>query len=203
MVANLEHKKIIEKPVAEIPNYLVKEVIYGKPYYYKNYQSVLNNEKKLEEIMGSSRLQSILLSILSAYFTNIFEKDYWILGNEAGIHIDKNDNLSVDLALLKKENLALEKIDEHYFEEVPECVIEVDVTIDLTDPENYDYVFQKTQRLIDFGTKQVIWILTKSRKIMVAKSDEAWLVDNWDKAISVLGEPFVLENLLKEKGLLK
>lgn len=202
MIANIE-QTTLKKSVDKVPDYLIKEVIYGKPYYYKGYQAVLNKEKKLEEIMGSSRLQSILLGILSAYFTNIFEENYWILGNEAGIHIDNNDNLSVDLALLKKADLSVEKIDTHYFEEVPECVIEVDVSIDLTNAENYDYVFQKTQRLIDFGTSQVVWILTKSRKIMVARPNEAWLTDNWNREISILGEQFVLEDLLKEKGLLK
>ncbi len=201
MVANLEHIKT-KKSVQEIPDYLIREVIYGKSYYYDGYQAVLNNEKTLEEIMGSSRLQSILLSILSAYFTNIFEQDYWILSNEAGLHLDKNDNISMDLALLKKSNLPLEKIDTHYFEEIPDCVIEVDVSIDLTNPDNYDYVFQKTQRLLDFGTSQVVWILTKSRKVMVAKPNEPWTIDNWNKTIEILGESFILEDLLKEKGLI-
>lgn len=89
-------------------------------------------------------------------------------------------------------------------------VVEVDVNIDLTNPQNstrfrdrQDYVFQKTQRLLDFGVSQVIWILTKSRKIMIAKPNEAWLVDNWNRKTVVLEESFVLEDLLKEKGLIK
>jgi hypothetical protein len=69
--------------------------------------------------------------------------------------------------------------------------------------ENQDYVFQKTQRLLDFGTSQVIWILTKSRKIMVAKPNEAWIVDNWNREITILDKSFILEDLLKEKGLIQ
>lgn len=202
MVANLEHTTT-KKSVEKIPNYLIKEVIYGKPYYYKDYQAVLNKEKKLEEIMGSSRLQSFIVTLLTVYFSNLFDEKYWVINSEPGLHIETKDNLSLDIAFFEKENFPIEKIDTHYFEEIPECVIEVDVTIDLTNPENYDYVFQKTQRLIDFGTSQVVWILTKSRKIMIAKPNEAWIVDNWNREISILNEVFVLEDLLKEKGLLK
>lgn len=201
MIANVE-KKVSLKSKQEIPDYLIREVIYGKPYYYKDYKFVLNQEKTLEDIMGSSRLQSILLAILYTYFSNLFDEEYWILANEAGLHLDKNDNLSMDLALLKKSKLPIEKIDTHYFEEIPTCIVEVDVNIDLTNPQNQDYVFQKTQRLLDFGTSEVIWILTKSRKIMVAKPNQPWIVDNWDKAITVLEHSFVLEDLLREKGMI-
>lgn len=202
MIANLE-QTTIKKSIEKVPDYLIKEVIYGKPYYYKNYQAVLNNEKKLEEIMGSSRLQSFIITLLTVYFSNLFDKKYWVINSEPGLHMETKDNLSLDIAFFDKSSFPIEKIDNHYFEEVPDCVIEVDVSIDLTNAENYDYVFQKTQRLIDFGTSQVVWILTKSRKIMVAKPNEAWLTDNWDKEISILGQTFVLETLLKEKGLLK
>lgn len=201
MVANVE-KKVIVKSKEEIPDYLIREVIYGKPYYYKDYKSVLNQEKTLEDIMGSSRLQSFIVSILALYLANILENKYWVLSSEPGLHLNKNDNLSMDIALYEKSKFPIEKIDTHYFEEIPEFVIEVDVNIDLTNPQNQDYVFQKTQRLLDFGTSEVVWILTKSRKIMVAKPNEPWIVDNWDKAITVLEHSFVLEDLLREKGMI-
>lgn len=51
-------------------------MIYGKTYYYKNYQEVVNQGKTLETVKDSSRLQSIFLSIPAAYFTNLFEENY-------------------------------------------------------------------------------------------------------------------------------
>lgn len=186
----------------EIPDALIREIIYNQPYYYKDYQKVLTENQTLDSIKGKGRLQSFISSCLLVEFSQRFNKEYWSLIN-AGFQLDERDKIIANIALLKKSNLPLEKIDTHYFEEVPECIVEVDVSIDLTNVENQDYVFQKTQRLLDFGTSQVIWILTKSRKIMIAKPNQAWIVDNWNREIEVLEKSFVLENLLKEKGLIK
>jgi hypothetical protein len=202
MVGNLEYK-ILESKEEEIPKALIREVIYGKPYYYKGYQQVLNNEKTLEDIMGSSRLQSAIISSLLIHFGYIFKKKYHIIGSESGLHLATNDNLSLDLAFYKKSDLPPEKFDNHYYEEVPELVFEVDVRIDLTKAEDHDYVFQKTQRLLDFGTQKVIWVLTKSRKVMIAVPNQSWTVDNWDKEFSVYDEKMVLEDFLKEEGLIR
>jgi hypothetical protein len=186
----------------EIPDYLVREIIYEQPYHYKNHQKVLTENQTLDGIKGKGRLQSFMSSCLLVEFSQRFCSEYWSLIN-AGFQLDEKDKIIANIALLKKSDLPLEKIDTHYFEEVPECIIEVDVSIDLMNAENQDYVFQKTQRLLDFGTSQVIWILTKSRKIMVAKPNEAWIVDNWNQEITILDKSFILEDLLKEKGLIQ
>ncbi|MGB0863389.1 MAG: Uma2 family endonuclease [Saprospiraceae bacterium] len=201
MVSNLSHKTF-NKDTSIIPQELIREVIYEKPYYYKDYRKVLNNEKTLEEIMGSSSLQSGIISALLIHFGFLLKKEYRVLGSEAGLHLNTNDNLSLDLAFYKKADLSPQKFDNHYLVDVPVSVIEVDVSIDLLSPQDQDYVFQKTQRLLDFGVEQVVWILTKSRKIMIAKPNETWTVDNWDKEFSFFNQKLILENFLKEEGII-
>jgi len=46
----------LERPASqqEIPKSLIYEEIDGKPFYYRNWKKVLNQQKKLEEIMGCS-----------------------------------------------------------------------------------------------------------------------------------------------------
>lgn len=201
MVSHLGHKTI-KKISSAVPEELIREVIYDKPYYYKGYKNVINNEKTLEEIMGSSSLQSGIISALLIHFGYLLKKEYRVVGSEAGLHLDVNDNMSLNLAFYKKADLSPAKFDNHYFIDVPIAVIEVDVSIDLSTPNDQDYVFQKTQRLLDFGVEQIVWILTKSRKIMIAKPNETWTVDNWDKHFSILNQPMILENFLKEEELI-
>lgn len=192
-----------QNPVTAIPSELVKEVIYGRKYYYKGYKEVLNHQKKLEDVMGSSRMQSAIVTALLAYFFGLFKKQYRVMGGEAGLHLDKNDNLSLDIGIFNKADLPIQKLDHHYFEEVPVCVIEVDVKIDLTRAADQDYVFQKTQRLLDFGAEQVIWILTKSKKVMIATPNADWKVGNWNRRINILGHEFELEAFFKAEELLE
>ncbi len=62
---------------------------------------------------------------------------------------------------------------------------------------------KKTQKLLDFGTKQVVWIFTDPRKVMTATKDEPWLTVNWNHPITVLKQEFTLETFLREKGIIK
>ena len=57
-------KATIKKTYKEIPETLVYEVLEGKPVYYKNYKDVLNGIKNLDDIMGSSSLQSFILTYI-------------------------------------------------------------------------------------------------------------------------------------------
>ena len=79
----------------EIPTYLIYEVLEGKPIYYKGYQEVLVKNKTLEDIMGSSGLQLVIIEYLLRVCYAAFEASvYRVLTNEAGSHIGKNNNLS-------------------------------------------------------------------------------------------------------------
>jgi Uma2 family endonuclease len=202
MIANIKYQNE-EQTMVEIPQSLIKEVINGIPYYYKGYRHVLNKEKTLEEIIGASRLQTLIVSALIIYFGNLFKKQYRVTAGEGGLHLKKKDNLSLDVAFFKKSDLPIDIIDDHYFEEVPVLVFEIDVSIDISKEEEQNYVFEKTEKLLDFGTEKVIWIFTKNRKIIVAEPNKSWTIDNWDKEIEILNEPFVLEDFLRAEEIIR
>lgn len=42
-----------------------------------------------------------------------------------------------------------------------------------------------TQELLDIGVKKVVWILTKTKKVMIAKRNQKWIVQNWNETFEV------------------
>ena len=62
-----------------VPDYLIYEMMRGKPIYYKNYEKILNQQATFEEIMGSSGLQSLILSIVEDFIKDTFKKKYRLL----------------------------------------------------------------------------------------------------------------------------
>jgi hypothetical protein len=57
-------EEIIKTRTRKIPAKYIREVINGRTYYNKGYKSVMNGTKQIEEIMGSSSLQSIMVTII-------------------------------------------------------------------------------------------------------------------------------------------
>ncbi len=190
--------KVRKSPKRKVPDYLIAEMIDGKPYYYKGYKQVLNKKQTLEEIMGSSSLQAFLLSYLIRLF-DVNDDTLHILANEAGIHLDNNSNLSGDILIFDATKPLV--FDTHYVNQPPLINIEVDVNIDLEDEDEMNYIMRKTQKLLDFGTEKVIWVMTKSQKVIVATPTDNWLIISWDKDIEILrGITFNIAAYLKRKG---
>lgn len=48
-----------------IPESLIYEMVKGKPIYYKNYKEFLSGNKQIEELIGSSLIQSRIITRLS------------------------------------------------------------------------------------------------------------------------------------------
>ena len=171
----------------KIPSHLIYEEMNGKALPYKGYLDVLSGKKKIEEIMGSSSLQSIIVYLLSGLlFSRINRKKYLVGTNEPGIHIGLGDNLSNDIVIYERENVT---INDKYFDKAPKIVIEVDVKIDLSTTEwtnEWDYIIEKSQKMLDFGTEKVIWITTKSKKIFVSSSTERWYMVNFNEDIPLV-----------------
>jgi hypothetical protein len=129
------------------------------------------------------------------------EDEYPILLNETGIHIDTNTNLSGDISIFDASKPL--PINTHYAHQAPLINIEIDVNIALEQEDEKDYIFKKTQKLLDFGVEKVIWILTKSQKVIVATPNENWLIISWDKNIEILrGLHFNVPAYLEKKGVL-
>lgn len=186
----------------QVPSYLIYETLNGKPLYYRGYKEVLSGKKTPEEIMGSSSLQAALVSLIHGFlFNNINRKLYLLVTNESGVHVDKGSNLSNDIAIFEKDGLILTN---KYFDVPPKVAIEVDVRIDLENFPSRDqsYIYEKTERLLDFGVERIIWITTHPQKLFIASRTADWTTHNWDVNAPVLDDCVLnLAELLREEGI--
>ena len=204
------NSSIAEPPInndIKIPDYLIKEEIDGKSYAYKGYKSVLSEEKTLEEIIGSSNLQAYLVSCLLEFlFDNISRKQYKIYTNESGVHLSHKNNLACDIAIFEKEKLFANKITKHYINIPPKVVIEVDVDIESINHQDVlfmemGYVSQKTDALLEFGVEKIIWILSESKKVLVATNDDKWYFLPWYNDIEIFdGITFNIAQFIENEG---
>jgi Uma2 family endonuclease len=187
----------------QIPSYLIYETLNGRPLYRKGYKEVIGGRKTPGEIMGCSDLQAIIVSALHLYLgSSINRKAYWLFTNEPGLHIQLGDNLSNDIAIYEKEKVTIKG---KFFDVAPKVVVEVDIKIDTEafPAKEQDYIYEKTQAMLDFGTERVIWITSKSRKIFVATQGENWLTLKWDATIPVLdGITMNVAAILTEEGVI-
>ncbi|MEZ0538534.1 Uma2 family endonuclease [Fibrella arboris] len=198
---------VAENPVSPtphqvIPSALVFEVLNGRPLYYRGYKDVLAGTRKVEDIVGSSSLQAILVSLIYGYvLNNRDKKKYLPVTNEAGVHLDLNDNLLCDVAIFEKGTF---DITTKYFDTPPKIVIEVDVRIDLADFDGLDvnYIAEKTQKLFDFGVEKVFWVLSKPRRVFVAVPNQDWIITEWSNNVPVMdGCILNVKSLLDEEAI--
>jgi len=182
---------------------LIYEVMDGKPIYYHGYKSVLNKTKKPEDIMGSSSLQAIIINyVLTALHKFLSDEDYWILTNEAGIHLDNKNNLAGDILIYKKSKLKAFEIDTQYVKKPADIAIEVDTKADLSIFTFQEYLKRKTTKLHQFGVDKIIWILTASRQVVVARPNEDWLLIDWNKDIEIIADVnFNIGSYLSKNGI--
>ncbi|MFN8489832.1 MAG: Uma2 family endonuclease [Caldilineaceae bacterium] len=177
----------IELPITQdIPTHLIYEMA-EEPIYYHGYQDVLRGLKKTEEIMGSSFLQSFLISILLRYLMQHLPETYIVLTNELGWQFPGGKWRAADIALYQREQLHGVPLHNHYLDIPPQVVIEVDTQADLTQFNTpLDYYYTKTDALLDFGVQKVIWVFTDARKVMVAEKAQDWLTRNWESEVEIL-----------------
>lgn len=193
----------IPRASRKIPKSLIYEQWGGKIYYRKGYKDVLKGIKTPEEIMGSSGLQSILVAYLvGLFFSKLNRKKYFLLTNEAGLHLAKRENMAGDVAIYDKAVLTPEKVSTKYADVPPKVVIEVDIEVDLKKETEFDYVFRKSARLIEFGTEKIVWIFSKIQKVFVFTPNQEPVILSWDKDIEVLdGITFNIAQFLAEEGI--
>lgn len=175
------------KPRTPVPDYLIYEIIDGQPIHYQGYREVIAGNKTLSDIMGSSKLQSFIVAyVLKTLFRNLDDDKFIVLSSEAGLHLDKRNNLAGDVLIFESSTMPIEDINEHYADIPPKVAIEVDIVADVTDMEPNTYFYKKTQKLLDFGVEKVIWITTKTKKVTVATPNADWQVKDWNKDVEVL-----------------
>jgi Uma2 family endonuclease len=177
---------------------LIYEQIDGNPVYYKGYQNALYNIVTIEEIMGSSVSQSMVISILLNFlYKSLDEEKYVILTNELGLHLEKGTNLAADIAIVDVASPQLRVDNLQYLSKAPEVVIEVDLKADMSSfASPIDYYLQKTRKLLDFGVRKVIWVNTVSKTIMV---DNELKPLPWDTSVEILPDIFLsVGNLVED-----
>ncbi len=190
-------------PKRKVPDYLIYEVMDGKPIYYKGYQSVLNKTKTLEQIMGCSSLQAELISyLLSVIYQFIDRSKYRVYTNEIGNYIDAGNNLSNDIAIFDKAVLTAHKINKKYPDVPPKLVIEIDTEADVSELTGFGYIYKKSKKLLDFGVERVIWIMINTQTVTVIEPNRDWQVREWNTDIMLMdGHTFNIARYLADEGI--
>jgi Uma2 family endonuclease len=168
-----------------VPDFLLKETFEGINLYYKGYRQVLTREKTLEDIMGCSTLQFVILNYLLHLLHKNLDIDKYIIGtNEAGVHLGYRKNFSNDIAVYDWAVLTPEKISARYADVAPKLVVEVDVDFEVdaaeTDISTLDVVHGKIRKMLEFGTERFIWIFSASKKVLIAEAGRSeWTIIDW------------------------
>ncbi len=194
---------VMSRAIQKIPENLIYEMVNGVPIYYKGYKDYLNGNKQLGELMGSSKLQSFLISELIFLIRSFLGNGYYIFSNELGLQFSKKSWRAADIAVVKKSKEIV--LDGKYLDIPPEYVIEVDTKADLTEVKNpFGYYQEKTQELLAFGVQKVIWIFTDTQKVMTANlNDKKWEIFDWDQELELVDGLHVnIRQLLIDSNLL-
>jgi Uma2 family endonuclease len=187
------------RKTVDVPSYLVYETLEGIPVLYKGWQNVLAKNQKFEEIMAYGYLQALMLTMLKDYLQPLFGKQYWIIQGELGLHVAHKTNPSLDLCIFPKAALYFSEATNNYTTIPPKIVIEVDSKADIDafeENQKGNYYLLKTQKLLDFGTEQVVWIYTENKKVVIAKPNQPWLTVNWTDEIEIMGHRFTLQSMI-------
>ncbi len=172
-----------------VPDHLVREVVEGVNFYYAGYRAVLNKTKTFEEIMADSLLQSALKNEIGDFLKSCIDKSrYRVLVGETGLRIGARNNFGLDIAVYDKSVLTPDKITDTYSSVPAELVIEIDLGVEIDDRNRdmfSDYVVPKTQRLLDFGTKKVVWYFSRSQKVVIASPGRTWSVQDWSTPVDL------------------
>ncbi len=187
---------------ADIPPDLVREVIDGQPYYYKGYRDVLNKTKTIEEIMGCSTLQGEIIMYLNYLLTQALGIiNYSIYTGELGLHFEKKINYGLDLAVYDTQSLPAEKVNEHYANVAPLLAVEVDVKVDTKNLTEEEFIAKKTKSLLKHGAGKVVWVSSKTKKVLIAEKEKEWIDQSWYEEFELMnGIKANVGEYLRQKG---
>ena len=173
--------------VQNISKSLIYEMVDGKPIYYKGYKKYLNGEKQLEELMGSSYLQSLIITKLVFLLMSNLSEKYLVLTNEIGLQFQDKGWRAADIAIVETKKLKHVEKTNKYLNIPPKVVIEIDTKAELEEvKDSFGYFHKKTDELLNFGVERVIWIFTDSEKIMISTQNKDWQILNWSKDIEII-----------------
>ncbi len=198
-----ERKKIFTPLKSELLEKLTYEMVNGKPIYYRNYKRVLKGELPPEAVMGNSGLQAFIITLILRYLFGVLPKDYVVLSNEVGFHIKKGTWRNLDIAIYERGKVKPFLTEEKFIPIPPKVVIEVDTKADLRNYSTFEeYMFEKTQELLDAGVEAVVWYITRVKKVFFAERRKDWVASDWNKTVKLpIGVEINLAKLLEEEGI--
>lgn len=173
----------------EVPKILVYEEFDGHPIYRKGYRDFMLGLKQINEInMGTSVLQWFITNTITKFLNLNLPSNYLIGSAELGLHISSINNFSADLAIYEKKNLKVHLSSTNYSSVPPKIVIEVDIKAEESEyfQNEEEYFHLKTQKLLEWGVEKVIWVFSKSNKILVADNLKTWSFNSWDLPINIV-----------------
>ncbi len=177
----------MKEVIDTIPKSLIYEMVKGQAIYYKGYRDYLNGIKKIDEIMGSSLLQSVIISRLMKVLLTRLNNDYEVLTNGLGIQFGKKSWRAADIAIVLKKDLYKEPLKNSYLHFAPKIVIEIDTKAELSEIKNpLGYYHEKTDELLTFGVEKIIWIFSDSKKVMIAQKNQNWITSQWNEDFEIL-----------------
>ncbi len=191
----------------KIPGYLVREIIGGVPFFYPEFRAVLNKTKTLDEVMADSSLQWTLKeSVGDLIKSNLDPKRYKFGRGEVGVHLGRNDNVGLDMAVFEREKLTPDKIGSKYVDVPPILVVEIDIQIEHSERHANlfeDYVLPKIKSLLEFGVQRVLWIFSKSKTVFIAEPGKKWYFEPWENEVELIfGIKMNVRKILEEEGIL-
>jgi len=181
------HRLDIPKQI--VPDILIYEMDEGQPIYYRGYQEVLNKTKTIEQVTGSSALQSLLVMLITDFLGKHLGKNYIRLASELGFKFKKKSWRSLDIAVFDLNKISDKSIfiKNKYIEVAPEIVIEIDTKASLEElPDPTSYFTKKTDQLLQNGVTKVIWVFTNTQKFLIAEKGKSWVMDNWSENIEIM-----------------
>ncbi len=119
--------------VQAIPEQLIYEMVNGKAIYYKGYEDYLSGKKQIEELMGSSYIQSLIITNLVIFLGINLPKSYQVLTNEIGLQFSKKSWRAADIAIIEKKKLKASDKGNKYIKKAPKIVIEIDTKANIED----------------------------------------------------------------------
>ena len=195
-------RRPVPKPRKKVPDALIYEIMDGQPIYRKGYREVLSGKKTIEEIMGASTLQSVIVAYMVMQIGKFIDDDtYFVLTGESGVHIDHRNNLANDIAIYNQTVLTPAKISKKYADVPPLLAIEIDIEADTAALTETGYLYKKTRKLFNFGVAKLIWVLTEAQVVLIATPDRIETVD-WHKDVELMdGHTINIGAYLAKKGI--
>mgnify|MGYP007002409583 CR=1 FL=1 len=126
---------------------------------------------------------------------------YRVLVGEVGSIPHMHIKATMDIAVFEKSVLPNSLINRRLIGVPPLVDIEVDVQVENPDLATEEIVQLRTQKLLDAGTKKVIWIFSLTQKITVAEQGKDWVTFDWNRDVEVVeGINFNVHQFLREEG---